>query len=219
MSVSHQTQAGKSKSCQASSTLPLTQLPDGRQDFSSPLYRVGCVVGRYLSVGSAQKLVRTLTWPEVDWNKVSEDIGFPPPAVAKAYRTWSDAENVYEKDRVESAIPAFDAYKSLLDKLQRNSSDVDSLTIEELDRALEQKKVDLKGTQTEIAALEEELEIKKEMKGVERRLAAEREKIGKEMREIRKKAEEKVREKKRKLQEVVEIEDDKATASIKKEKI
>lgn len=123
----------------------------------------------------------------MDWNKVSGDVGFPPPAVVKAYHTWSDTENVYEKDRVESAIPAFDAYKSLLDKLQRNSSDVETLTIEELERALEQKKADLKGTQTEIAALEEELQIKKEMKDVERSLAAGREKIDKEMREMRKK--------------------------------
>lgn len=154
----------------------------------------------------------------MDWNKVSGDVGFPPPAVAKAYRTWSDTENVYEKDRVVSAIPAFDAYKNLLDKLQRNSSDVESFTIEELERVLEQKKADLKGKQTEVTALEEELEIKKEMKDVERRLAAETEKINKEIREMRKKAEEKVRENKRKLQEVVEIKDDEVTASVKKER-
>lgn len=153
----------------------------------------------------------------MDWNKVSGDVGFPPPAVANAYRTWRDTENVYEKARVESALPAFDAYKSLVDRLRGNSRDVESLAIEELERVLEQKKADLKGTQTEIAPLEEELEIKKEMRDVERRLAANREKIDKEMKETRKKGEEKVREKRR-LQELIEIEGDEATARVKKEK-
>ena len=78
---------------------------------------------------------------------------------------------------------------------QRINSNVESLTIEELERALEQKKAYLKGTQTEVAASEEELEIKKkELKDFERKLAADREKIHKEMREMRKKVEEKVGE-------------------------